>query len=529
MAASTSFRTEGLANGLEIWAATHLPGLWRLLRETPKLNAAVDQLIIDRMVYKMRTRPNALSTMSSYTSWESLTDRSYSARHLPPDPALQRRLPPLEDAVALFSRDATHATPSQKSTLLFPHFAQWFVDGFLRTDPNDPRKNTSTHDIDLSQLYGQTRAVTMMLRSRSGGRLKSQLIGGEEFPPYYFGDDGKVKPEFAELPLVYPVTDRKAAALAALPDPDKRRLFAMGIPRGNVHYGFVMIGTMFLREHNRLADAIADEHPDWEDERIFQTARDALIVCLLKIVVEDYINHITPFCFDLFVVPGMGASERWYRQNWMSVEFDLLYRWHTLVPTRVTVGGEEREMADILWNNEIVTSHPLGALFDEASRQPSTEIGLFNTAPFLLEVESTTIEIGRAVALASYNDYRQACSYPRMRSFADVSADRQVQTALAERYRTVDDVELYVGLFAEDVRPDAALPTLMGTMVGVDAFSQALTNPLLAEGVFGEQTFSRAGLAAIEATHGLADIVHRNLAPSAAQPLVTFTRESWRR
>lgn len=532
MKGSISLRTEGLVNGLEIWAATHLPWLWRLLRRTPVVNAATDQLIIDRMVYKMRTRPNDLSTMSPYTSWESLTNRTWSARHLPPDPSLQSRLPSLADATALFARGDREPTPSTKSTLLFPHFAQWFVDGFLRTDPNNPLKNTSTHDIDLSQLYGQTREVTMILRSGSGGRLKSQIINGEEFPPYYFGDDGNVKSEFADLPLVYPVGDRKATALADLPDLPSRKLFAMGIPRGNIHYGFVMIGTMFLREHNRLAGAIAAEHRNdqaWDDERIFQTARNALIVCLLKIVIEDYINHITPFCFDLFAVPGMGAGERWYRQNWMSIEFDLLYRWHALVPTRAKVGGQERDLGDVLWNNDIVTSHPLADLFDEASRQPSTEIGLFNTAPFLMAIERTTIEIGREAELASYNDYRDACSYPRMRSFADISADPEVQAALAARYKTVDDVELYVGLFAETVQPNAALPTLMGTMVGVDAFSQALTNPLLADGVFGESAFSAAGLRAVNETRGLRDIVHRNLPTGARRPLVTFTRESWRR
>ncbi|PRC60911.1 heme peroxidase, partial [Mycobacterium sp. ITM-2017-0098] len=42
---------------------------------------------------------------------------------------------------------------------------------------------------------------------------------------------------------------------------------------------------------------------------------------------EDYINHITPIHFPLFVEPGIGTSERWYRQNWMSTEFNLLYRW----------------------------------------------------------------------------------------------------------------------------------------------------------------------------------------------------------
>jgi prostaglandin-endoperoxide synthase 2 len=525
-----SFRRDGLRNGLELWAATHFPGLWNLLRRLPYVRTATDHLIINQMVYKMKTRPNPLSTMSPYTSWDSLTDRTFSDRHLPPNPGLQERLPPVDDVVALFARAQASEQRSEKSTLLFPHFAQWFTDGFLRTDPTNPLKNTSTHDIDLSQLYGQTRAVTMMLRSGSGGRLKSQLIDGVEYPPYYFDENGKVKPEFAELPITHPELDRKAVALDSLSDTQRRNLFALGIARGNIHYGFVMMSTVFLREHNRLADLIAAEHvgaEEWDDERVFQTARNTLIVLLLKVVIEDYINHITPFIFSLFVEPGMGKSDRWYRENWMSIEFDLLYRWHTLVPTRVRVGGEEREMADVLWNNEIVTTNGIGALFDEASRQPSSEIGLLNTAQFLLYIERVSIEIGRTAALASYNDYRQACSYPRMRSFADISSDPKVRSALADVYRSVDDVELYVGLFAEDVQMNAALPTLMGTMVGVDAFSQALTNPLLADGIYDPATFSAAGVRAIASTTRLGDIVTRNVAAEGIEPLVTLTRESW--
>src|SRR5947209_4247365 len=189
----------------------------------------------------------------------------------------------------------------------------------------------------------------------------------------------------------------------------ERKLFALGIPRGNIHYGFAMMSTLFLREHNRLADAIAADHPSWDDERNFQTARDTVIVLLLKIVVGDYINHITPYYFQLFVDPGFGTRERWYRQNWMSIEFNMLYRWHALVPTKVQVGGQRRDMASILWDNNVVVSNPLGVLFEEASRQPSTDIGLLNTPSFLLEIERKTLDMGREAALASYNDYRQAC------------------------------------------------------------------------------------------------------------------------
>src|SRR4051794_3100887 len=204
------WRTDGFNNGVQLYAITHFGSVWQFLRRLPFAGSAINRLIINQMVYKLKTRPETLSTMAPYTSWDSLKDRTYSERHLPPDPELQKRLPPIDGVVELFRRRSGGAATSDKSTLLLPHFAQWFTDGFLRTDPTNPLKNTSTHEIDLSQLYGQTRDVTMMLRSDTDGRLKSQIIDGAEYPPYYFGADGKVKAEFADLPLTFPGSDRKA-------------------------------------------------------------------------------------------------------------------------------------------------------------------------------------------------------------------------------------------------------------------------------------------------------------------------------
>jgi prostaglandin-endoperoxide synthase 2 len=65
-------------------------------------------------------------------------------------------------------------------------------------------------------------------------------------------------------------------------------------------------------------------------------------------------------------------------------------------------------------------------------------------------------------------------------------------------------------------------------MVGIDAFSQAFTNPLLAPLVFNQTTFSPQGMEIIQSTRSLSDIVHRNV-PDTNRYFISLTREDWRR
>lgn len=496
-----------------------MPMIVKPIASIPPLARFLSKKVINQFGYATTLRPRPLSLASDYTSWLSLTDRTYSGRHLPPStPQYQAALPSEADVTALFRREKE--VRSTDTSVAFVFFAQWFTDSFLRTDLNDFRKNESNHEIDMCQIYGRTIAQTNLLRSGVGGHLRSQLIDGEEFPPFLFqarepGGPLVFKEEFDGLFDPTFITD---VILAGAPDERKDSFFAVGLEHGNSTIGSTILNIVFLREHNRLADMLAANNPEWDDERLFQTARNIVIVLLLKLVVEEYIEHIGPWDTPVELVPFIADDERWNRPNWCAVEFNILYRWHSLVPDAIGQGSETIASTDWRNNNPLVLSTGLETLLAFCSKQRSGKVGLFNTPTFLVDrsnpdwpsVEERTVTLSRQARLRSLNDYRAAYGLHRYTSFDQLTRNRTTRERLSALYRTVDDVEWYVGIFAEDYPDYLMMGELMTTMVANDAFTQALTNPLLARNVYTDATFTAPGMKVINDTKSLQDIVARN-------------------
>ncbi len=487
----------------------------------PCIRRLVSRAVINKFAYATTLRPRALSLASDYTSWLSLTDRTYSGRHLPPPtPEQQAALPPEADVVELYRRE--RLTPSTDTSVMFMFFAQWFTDSFLRTSLTDYRKNESNHEIDLCQIYGRNIEATNLLRSQQGGRLKSQMIKGEEYPAFLFapheaGQPAAFKPEFDGLFEPAFITD---VILRSAPEQQTDTFFAVGLEHGNSTIGNTVMNIAFIREHNRVADILANENPEWDDERIFQTARNILIVILLKLVIEEYITHIGPFNFPLEAVPLIADEERWNRTNWCAIEFNLLYRWHPLVPETIGTGPGALNATGFRNNNTLVLEKGIEAVMAMCSKEPAGKIGLSNTPAFLVDspspewpsVEQVTVGLMRKARLRSFNDYREAYGLSPITSFDELTSDTSLRQRLKALYGTIDKLEWYVGIFAEDYPEYERMGELMSYMVANDAFTQALTNPLLARNVFNEATFTKTGLSIIKQTGALQDIVTRNAA-----------------
>jgi prostaglandin-endoperoxide synthase 2 len=520
----------------------------------------VNEILINRLIKKGRTRPHPWSTRCPHICWSGLTDRTFNARLLPPKPlvgpdGIGTARPPLDPVAQLFAADPAGQRICPKSTCLFPAFAQYLTDGFIRTmmfnkppfgnGLEDRKRTTSNHEIDLSPLYGRTAEQTQALREPPAvgrkGRLKSQIIGGEEYSPYLYDPADPtletVKPEFAVLDQPLGAKDSQA----------RGTMFAAGGDRMNAVPQVAMINTLLLREHNRLAGIVETNNPDWDDDAVFQTARNIMIFIFIKLVIEEYINHINTSKFKIMADPEVAWEADWNRPNWMTVEFSLLYRWHSLVPSTMRWGGQDRPIASLLMNNTLLTSGGLAAAFADVSANNATELGLGNSAAIFVSVaskaERKAIEQGRSNDVASYNDYRRAMGRDPAGSFEEVVGktkdpiEKARRAALAAQlealYGHVDNLEYYVGLFAEPRSENGPLPSLISGMVAMDAFSQALTNPLLSKHVWGNKdnrraTFTDAGLAEIEKTTRIRDIVARNTT-NLGDRFVGMTRADWKR
>ena len=119
---------------------------------------------------------------------------------------------------------------------------------------------------------------------------------------------------------------------------------------------------------------------------------------------------------------------------------------------------------------------------------------------------------------------------PRLTSFDQLTSSVRLREELQRLYGSVDKLEFYVGILAEDPPPNSVPPSLLGTMAGLHAFSQVMTNPLLATGIWDHpDTFAPEGRRIITQTNSLAELVKRNLPAGADMPEVRLTRADWKR
>ncbi|KAG9313033.1 heme peroxidase [Chiua virens] len=364
----------------------------------------------------------------------------------------------------LLRRDEFREHPAGLSSLMFS-FAALVIHSVFRTDHKNVNINLTSGYVDLAPLYGNDQATQDKIRIKDG---RGCLY------PDTFAED--------RLLLLPPAT--------------------------------AVILVLFNRNHNYIARRLLEinERGTWVDpstlspnsskllkqeEEIFQVARLCNCAWFAAVVFSDYFSAIlglsrqgSSWSLEPFgeIREDHQLFERG-RGNACSIEFNCLYRWHATTSLedekwikdqfdRLFPGkdAEKLTVEDFYRTEAIVeASEPsvehwspgnlqrqddgtfkdsdLANILQSSTSHHAASFGARGTPGIMKVNEIMGIESNRAWGVCSLNDFRKFLGLKTYSSFEEWNPNKDVAEAAEKLYGSIDNLELYVGLQAEDTKP----------------------------------------------------------------------------
>ncbi|KAF9885228.1 hypothetical protein FE257_000588 [Aspergillus nanangensis] len=361
--------------------------------------------------------------------------------------------------------------PTQVSSQLF-YLATIIIHDLFHTDEHDSTRLKNSSYLDLGPLYGHNQEQQTQVRAFKDGLLKSDT--------------------FAEKRLLGQPPGVSALMIAF-----------------NRFHNYVVQEMAIINEAGRfsLPAGVNPGSPEYktalakQDNDLFQTGR--LVTCGLyvNIILGDYLRtilnlNVNPVKSDWKLDPrrqiDVFDSEGIPRGlgNQVSAEFNMIYRWHAAISNQdeawasgfmKEIFGPGKDPATLpvgeflqglgKWSNSI-DPEPSRREFGGLKRQPDgsfkdsdlvnllldgTEhvagaFGAHNTPRVLKAIEMLGIQQGRDWGLATLNELRSFFKLKPYSTFAAVNSDPAVAEALETLYGHPDNIELYVGIQAEEAK-----------------------------------------------------------------------------
>ncbi|XP_056602967.1 prostaglandin G/H synthase 1 isoform X1 [Triplophysa dalaica] len=457
---------------------THFQWLWAIINRTVLRDWLMQKVLTVRS--NLIPSPPTYNSRYDYLNWEAYSNLTFYTRILPPVPENcptpmgtkgKMELPEPRLLVERFMLRRNFRPDPQGSNLMFAFFAQHFTHQFFRTHNRVGLGFTKalSHGVDGGHVYGDTLDRQLDLRLHKDGKLKYQVVNGEMYPP---------KVEDAQVKMSYP------------PSVPLDQQMAIGQEVFGLLPGLSMYATLWLREHNRVCDILKKEHPSWGDEQLFQTARLIIIGETIRIVIEDYVQHLSGYLLKLKFDPSLLFTSQFQYQNRIAVEFNQLYHWHPLMPDSFLIDGDDIQYSHFLFNTSILTHYGVEKLVKAFSTQPAGQIGGGqNINKVILNVAEGVIKESRELRLQPFNEYRKRFNLRPYTSFSDFTGEEEVAKELEELYGDIDALEFYPGLMLEKTRPGVIFGESMVEMGAPFSLKGLLGNPICSPDYWKPSTF----------------------------------------
>ncbi|KAI0555851.1 heme peroxidase [Xylaria curta] len=441
------------------------PGTDIVLREiVPQSPDGLHQYRMPDGSFNNVLQPNLGKAGTPYAKSVRNTKRLHGVK---PDPSL------LFDLLMAREDGGFKENPAGISSMLFYH-ASIIIHDIFRTSRTDMNISDVSSYLDLAPLYGSSLQDQLEIRTMKEGKLKPDTF-------------------------------------------HEKRL--LGQPAG-VN---VML-VLYNRMHNYVADILlkinengrftlacsSDASPEdkakavaKQDHDIFNTARLIVGGLYVNISLHDYLRAITNTHHtksDWTLDPRVDITKQYDGEgvprgvgNQVSVEFNLLYRFHSCISKKdedwinnfflkLFPGRNPDDLKDVSWAElgqalltfeQSIPKDPSVRTFDglerqadgtfkdedlvrilkEAMESPAGMFGARNVPKALKIVEILGINQARKWQIASLNEFREFFGLKRWEKFTDINSDPQIAKILEQLYDDPDMVEFYPGLMIEDTKP----------------------------------------------------------------------------
>ncbi|KAJ7182581.1 heme peroxidase [Mycena crocata] len=365
----------------------------------------------------------------------------------------------------LMQRDEFVPHPGGMSALFFA-FADLIIHCVFNTNHADPTINATSSYLDLAILYGNNQKECDSVRNKDGRGLLYEDT-------------------FADSRLLF-MPPAACALLVIL----------------SRNHNFIAQKILEINEPGAYENTFSsDAQKLAQDDEIFNRAR--LVNCgyFMQIILGDYVGAILGLVRDGYSwrLDPLSASREPSHDltprgegNVVSIEFNLLYRWHATLSEQDTKWTENlfnelfegQDFSSITSDDFKRVAHekmmPRGDaktwsfnklkrghdgrfkdsdLADILHNSTSWRAGAYKARgiPEVLRViEVLGIEQARRWGTSSMNDFRRFLGLKPYATFEEWNPDKEVSSAAAALYKDIENLELYPGLMAEETKKPMA-------------------------------------------------------------------------
>ncbi|XP_017143230.1 chorion peroxidase isoform X1 [Drosophila miranda] len=323
--------------------------------------------------------------------------------------------------------------------------------------------NQATAYLDLSQLYGFTPIAERKMRTFVRGTLKSTSNG-------------------AHLNDLLPMTadtDDKGHSFCAWGASANATCFAAGDSRVNSNPYSILVYTIFMRNHNRLAAELLERNPDWSDEQLFQSAKTVNVDIYRRVIMREWLPEVLGSRLASEVLAtsppisrqnapeisnefGVAASRFYFSMlpnelhNLVKNGDDDYVRNKVLPPTNLFVLKDEIFRPRLQYTAKKLDEILHSVLNQRAMKMDSSYAGDVvwheSTKPTHADILAFDVQRGRDHGLQPYYKYLELCSHiKQVTGWSDFEQfiPKNVLNKLKNIYASWTDVDLIVGGIAE--------------------------------------------------------------------------------